>query len=112
MSFENNKLTGRIINAIITVHQELGPGCWSTLRARRQISAGSIWIRIISPYLLSLHGCCHSVREGDVEIGEMRRCALVGAHESPGCEGLGPHDRRLAGQQRRACLPLANCDIL
>ena len=26
MSFENDTLTGRIISAIITVHQELGPG--------------------------------------------------------------------------------------
>ena len=50
MSFENDKLTGRIINAMITVYQELGPGYWSTLPARRQIFAGSIWIGIISPY--------------------------------------------------------------
>ena len=124
MSFENDTLTGRIISAIITVHQELGPGfleniyrnaltiqlrkqgidmeaektvivyydgeevgrhrldilvdnsvvlelktvenlgkahyaqlrsylkasgCWSTLPARRQISAGSIWTRQYPP---------------------------------------------------------------
>jgi hypothetical protein len=65
MSLENDALTGRIINAIITVHQELGPGFLEkiyrnalTIQLRKQ--GIDIPISPVSPHLLSLTASCRT----------------------------------------------------